>query len=160
MVANPKTVPPETLQSWVQSISYYALADVFVQQLVSKCPHRDALMLRWLEAPGEYVAQAGWDLVASKTTDKSVRDEFFKPYLQRIEREIQAERNRVRHAMDGALIAIGMRSENLRVQAVAATRRIGPVIVDHGETGCKTPSAEQYIAKAEGYRRRKSSAKS
>ena len=88
-------------------------------------------------------------------TDKAKPDTFFTPYIERIEREIQGERNRVRHAMNGALIAIGLRSEALRARAVAASRRIGTVVVDHGETGCKTPNAEDYIARALAHKARK-----
>jgi hypothetical protein len=38
---------------------------------------------------------------------------------------------------------------------VTAAQRIGAVEVDHGETGCKTPDAAAYIAKARAHRRRK-----
>ena len=55
--------------------------------------------------------------------------------------------------MNGALIAIGLRSPALRKKAVAAARRIGKVDVDHGETGCKTPDADSYIEKAGGRRK-------
>lgn len=51
-------------------------------------------------------------------------------------------------------IAIGTRSETLEAKALAAAARIGKVIVDHGQTNCKTPDAVSYIKKA---RARKSS---
>jgi hypothetical protein len=50
--------------------------------------------------------------------------------------------------MNMALIAIGLRSPALRKAATEAARRIGPVEVDHGDTGCKTPDAIAYIAKS------------
>ena len=49
--------------------------------------------------------------------------------------------------MNMALISIGGSREALREKAIAASRRIGKVEVDHGETGCKTPVAEPYINK-------------
>lgn len=59
-------------------------------------------------------------------------------YLGTIEKEIHSRKNRVRHAMNGALISIGFRRPSLTKQALAAAKRIGKVEVDHGETGCKT----------------------
>jgi hypothetical protein len=50
--------------------------------------------------------------------------------------------------MNSALIAIGVYRESLRDAAIQAARRIGIVEVDHGETDCKTPDAENYIRKA------------
>jgi hypothetical protein len=47
--------------------------------------------------------------------------------------------------MNNALIAIGCRNPTLTKRALAASKRIGKVEVDHGETGCKTPDAAEYI---------------
>ena len=57
--------------------------------------------------------------------------------------------------MNGALIAIGVRNVGLRAAAEAAAGRVGPVVVDHGKTGCVTPAAIPYIAKAWDRRRSK-----
>ncbi len=57
--------------------------------------------------------------------------------------------------MNMALIAIGLRSDSLEAQAVAAAQRIGKVIVDHGQTNCKTPAAIPYIEKAKAHRKEK-----
>ncbi|MEO6710566.1 MAG: DNA alkylation repair protein, partial [Planctomycetota bacterium] len=71
--------------------------------------------------------------------------------LARIEREIHDAPNRTRYAMNSALIGIGMRSNALERQAIAAATRIGTVAVDHGSTDCKTPDAASYIPKARKY---------
>ena len=47
--------------------------------------------------------------------------------------------------MNSALIAIGIRNEDLERQAIEIAREIGKVQVDHGATSCKTPDAEAYI---------------
>ena len=57
--------------------------------------------------------------------------------------------------MNNALINIGVRNSALEKKAVAAAKRIGKVVVDHGETGCKTPDAASYIAKTLAHRRKK-----
>ena len=43
--------------------------------------------------------------------------------------------------------------------SIAASRRIGKVMVDHGETDCKTPDAEPYILKARARAKEKAAKK-
>jgi hypothetical protein len=57
--------------------------------------------------------------------------------------------------MNGALIAIGVRNDQLEKLAITAAKRIGTVEVDHGDTDCKTPDAVAYIAKTKAHRVKK-----
>ncbi|MBI3856045.1 MAG: DNA alkylation repair protein, partial [Planctomycetes bacterium] len=68
--------------------------------------------------------------------------------LVTIEKEIHGSANFARHAMNGALIGIGICKPSLRRKAIEAAKRIGRVEVDHGETSCKTPDAVATIGKA------------
>ena len=52
-----------------------------------------------------------------------------------------------KEAMNSALIAIGIRNEDLERQAIEIASEIGKIEVDHGATSCKTPDAESYIKK-------------
>ena len=74
---------------------------------------------------------------------------------QRIETEIHEAKNRVRDAMNSALIAIGSRSDELEQRTLEVAERVGKVEVDHGETGCKTPLAASYIPKSREQMRKK-----
>jgi hypothetical protein len=88
----------------------------------------------------------GWNLLVEiAQADSDLPDTFFAPYLQEIRETIHEGENRARYAMNNAVIAIGGRSPALRKRAIAAARKIGPVDVDYGETGCKTPDAVSYI---------------
>lgn len=62
-------------------------------------------------------------------------------------------RNYTRHAVNDALMAIGIRNRALQRKALAAAKRIGKVEVDHGETGCKTPDAASYILKTVAHKK-------
>jgi hypothetical protein len=84
--------------------------------------------------------------------DASLRGEYFRPYIETIERRIHSSPNRTRDAMNSALIAIALRSPELQREGIAAARRIGKVEVDHGETSCKTHDAEEYILKTGRHR--------
>lgn len=91
--------------------------------------------------------------------DKALPDDFFEPYLEIIARDIHTRQNRVRYSMNTALIGIGTRSDALEKKAIAIAEQIGPVDVDHGETGCKTPDAASYIRKTRERQRAKASKK-
>jgi len=154
MVANPIQMTEDELDSWVSDISYYVLVDEFVASVASSKPGQRARMERWTFSARDWVAQAGWDLAAVLALrDPDLGDRFFLDLLTKIEREIGQAGNRTRHAMNGALIAIGLRNEELEDAAIAAASRIGPVVVDHGQTGCVTPAAIPYIEKARAHQR-------
>jgi hypothetical protein len=57
--------------------------------------------------------------------------------------------------MNGALIAIGLRNPAMEKRAVDIAKKIGRVVVDHGETACKTPDAIEYIKKTKAHREKK-----
>ena len=81
------------------------------------------------------------------TSDPPAVDARFEQLLETIEADIHKRSNRMRHSMNGALIAIGCRNKSLRRKAETAAKRIGKVEVDHGETNCVTPEAIDYIAR-------------
>ena len=68
--------------------------------------------------------------------------------LKTIEKDIHTSPNRARHNMNGVVIAIGVFRPELHKEAIATSKRIGTVKVDHGQTSCKTPDAEAYIKKS------------
>jgi hypothetical protein len=80
--------------------------------------------------------------------DDTLPDEYFEKCLITIEKIIHQSKNFTKQAMNGAVIAIGLRNSKLEKLAIAAAKRIGKVEVDHGETSCKTPDAVAYIQKA------------
>lgn len=149
LIADAKSIPVEDMDRWAQAFDYYVVVDMFTSNVAIASPHAVELAERWCEADQEYVEQAGWNIVALLAMkDKTMPDSWYDAWLRRIEREIHGAKNRVRHAMNGALIGIGMRSALLASEAKAVAERIGKVEVDHGETGCVTPEAIPYIDKA------------
>lgn len=147
MIADPKQATPEMLDVWAYSLGNHGQCDELAKY-TSKTTHARAMAEKWSQDPGEWVSTVGWMLLGQLAlTDKSLPDSFFEPYIAQIEREIHDKPNRTRYAMNGALIAFGMRSANLEAQALAAGNAIGEVYVDHGQTGCETPDACSYIQK-------------
>ena len=149
MVDDPSQVTERTLRERLADVDNYVLADAFAS-LVGRTSLRDDLARDWTADPGdEWTGTVGWALVGAQAlgVESSLSDDYFTERLSYIERHIAVAANRVRHSMNGALIAIGCRSPEMREAAEEASRRIGKVQVDHGQTSCKTPEAIPYLGR-------------
>ncbi len=148
MIADPKQADESLLDAWADDLNNYVVTDAFAG-FASKTAFIRQKMEAWTSSDDEWKGQAGWNLLSSLTTKgDALPDDFFEPYLAIIARDIHTRKNRVRYAMNTALISIGMRSDALEQKAVAVAKQTGTVDVDHGETGCKTPDAASYIRKS------------
>jgi 3-methyladenine DNA glycosylase AlkD len=148
MIADPRRLDAETLDAWVKGLRNYVETDA-LGDLAARAPHARETMARWMASDAEWTASTGWRILTNVARDGEVLpDEYFERFLATIERDLHDSPNRVRHEMNNALIAIGIRSPALQKKAEAAAARIGKVEVDHGETDCKTPEAIGYIRKA------------
>ena len=155
MVANPAQVDEGLLESWVSELDSYVIADAF-SGLVGKTGMVRDKAEEWTGSEDEWHSRAGWHLVAHLAMkDQGLPDDYFTGHLATIEGTIHTRKNRARDAMNSALIAIGIRNEALERQALAAAANIGVVDVDHGETGCKTPDAADYIRRTLARRQQK-----
>lgn len=148
MILDPKKVTIELLNKWVQEVDYYCLMDVLMTAICTS-PIAIERMEEWTNSDDEWIGRAGWSLLSNiAIKNKTLQDDFFSPYLEEIKVNIHNEKNRKKEAMNRALIAIGIRNEDLEQTAIEIARKIGKVQVDHGATSCKTPDAESYIKKA------------
>lgn len=148
MIADPTKMTLRKLEAWARVLDSYVVTDA-LSDLAARSPEARRCMKKWIGARGEWVGAAGWQVLARlAATDGELSTRDLEPYLEMIEAGIHGSKNRVRHAMNTALIALGIRSAELEKKALAAARRIGRVEVGHGETGCKTPDAASYIRKA------------
>lgn len=158
MIADPAAVGASVLERWKDDLDSYPLADAF-SAFAARTAHAKDAMKAWIGSRKEFVAAAGWNLVSYLSAARALTENELERKLPVIEKGIHESANRVRYAMNNALISIGVLGGKLQEKAVAAARRIGPVEVDHGETGCKTPDAEAYIAKTLAHRAQKASGK-
>lgn len=155
MVADPEGFRAVQLETWVRELDNYVLADAF-SSLVARTPFARSKADKWSKSRREFIGATGYNLVTFLAMrDEELPDDYFEGYLERIEGQIHQRANRMRHAMNQTVIAIGVRNAALRKRALAAAEVIGKVEVDHGETSCKTPDAAGYIAKTVAHRERK-----
>ena len=151
MIAEPVTMKAATLDSWAKDLDNYVVTDAF-SGVAARTPFAKARAEKWMKARGEWKAAVGWNLCGALAGQVDLPDLWFEERIRVIEAGIDRAKNRVRHAMNQALICIGTRSPKLMKQARASAKRIGKVEVDHGETSCKTPDAGGYIEKTVAYR--------
>jgi 3-methyladenine DNA glycosylase AlkD len=153
MVGDPAAATEAELDAWAAGVENHVQADALAG-FAAAGPHALRCVERWMASGDEWTAAAAWGVLARVAADPGRSDDWFRPFVETIERDIYGAKNRVRHAMNNALIAIGARSDPLEALAIAAARRIGPVRVDHGDTDCKTPGAEAYILKTRARRKK------
>ena len=145
-VADPTGMNAARLDVWSRDIDNSILAgELGALASVSKTGLKR--FRKWTSRRGEWVATAGWNTFTEMVLNDhgDVDEALLDACLDRIEMQIHSRPNRVRYAMNNALIAIGTFSATYRDLAIGAAKRIGPVEVDHGETNCKTPDAASYI---------------
>lgn len=147
-VADPERMGAAELDAWA-AVSMGRGCGAYVAMLAAEGPHAVSRAEVWLASPDEALRRTGWALVGALPLDGlAVTDAWFVTRLGEIEAGVHAAPNAVREAMMGALIAIGCRSPELRTLAIAAAGRIGPVMIDYGDTDCKAPQIGESLEKA------------
>ncbi|MEO7994894.1 MAG: DNA alkylation repair protein [bacterium] len=145
-IAEPESLTKAQIVAWQKSISDHAVGDVFAGLIARRA---DALGFArdWIDSPDERKSSNGWSILTYLARTERLPKETAAPLIGRIATNIHGAKNRTRYAMNNTLISIGGYIPALRPEALRAAKAIGKVIVDHGETGCKTPDATAYIAK-------------
>lgn len=159
MIADPKKESEERLDRWAAGLDNKTIADALAKH-VARTPLARAKADAWSDHDNEWIGETGWSLIAHLAgQDKTLPDQYFLDHLRTIGRDIHKRENRVRYAMNQALISIGLRNPALEAEALAVAAKIGKVEVDHGDTACDTPDAAEYIAKTKAYREKQAAKK-
>jgi len=155
MVADAGAMTARRLDAWARDLDNYVLSDAF-SALVARGPHARRKAEAWKNRRGEWVSASAWNVMGSLAlNDEGLEDGYCEEQIRIIAAEIHDRPNRTRHSMNNALIAFGVRNPRLEKAARAAARWVGPVAVDHGETGCRTPDADAYITKTLAHQKKR-----
>ncbi len=151
-VADPAALDEPLAGRWLRDVDNYILAEGLAG-LCAQSPHARVLSDAWRDSPDEWAASTGWFIVTCTAENPETWSaQELRGLVRQVEAEIDGRPNRVRHEMNGALIVMALRDGNLRRSVLAAARRIGPVSVDHGQTGCKTPEVGPYVERTLAHR--------
>jgi len=150
LIADDKKMSKRDLQKWVTTSSCSAIGECTVAWVAAESMHGYALALEWIESKKESVASSGWATlsgIVSITGDADLDLAALKKLVQRVEKNIHQQPNRVRSTMNGFIIAVGSYVQSLTDLALEAGAKIGPVTIDVGNTACKVPYSPDYILK-------------
>jgi 3-methyladenine DNA glycosylase AlkD len=153
MVASGAKMTRKDLDTWADgSADLQMIAEYTVPWVAIENAEGREGAVAWMQSPKERVATAGWctytGLLATRP-DEALNLAEIESLLGAVGKDIAAAKNRVRHTMNGFVIAVGTYVKPLNAKAKQTARRIGAVEVDMGETACKVPYALACIEKAE-----------
>lgn len=146
MVMDTNKITRERLDAMVDVIDNYALAGE-LGDLIARSPLLMDVHNTWRFDAGEWRSAIGWRMVSAIAAKGDVSLDAGHAYLAEIKAGVASAPNRTRLAMNSALIALGGHNVCLYEDVVACSGRIGPIQVDHGDTGCKTPDPVVYMQK-------------
>ena len=152
LIADENQVTKAELNLWMKQASWSLISGTAVAALAAESPHVLAVAQKWIDSKAELTAAAGWQTMThhiSIADDSLIDRDLIENLLDRVIDEIHGERNEVKAAMNGFVIAVGSYLTSLTDQAKKVAAKIGAVKVDQGNTSCKTPDALAYIEKVE-----------
>ncbi|HEY7327520.1 MAG TPA: DNA alkylation repair protein [Gemmataceae bacterium] len=152
LIADDAKMTKKDLRHWISKANCPTICGYTVAWVASESAHGRELALEWIESRKENEAASGWatlsNLVAIEDDADLDMDELTQ-LLERVQRTIHKQPDRVRYNMNGFLIAVGCYVKELTQLAVKTATQIGPVTVDMGDTSCKVPYAPDYIQKVQ-----------
>lgn len=150
LIADEDKVTKSELTKWVNAAYWPWLCEFTVPCLAAESRHGWELGLKWIDSKKENVASSGWATLAwhaTITPDAELDLAAYKQLLDRVEKNVHKDKNRVSHTMNAFVIAVGSYIKPLTKNAAATAKKIGKVEVDMGKTACKVPLATDAIKK-------------
>ena len=150
LIADDLKMSKKDLNHWLKKAGSGPVCGSTVSWVAAESNHGRELALEWIEAKDPAVAGTGWTTLSSLVSikeDTALDIPELKKLLQRVQKTIQTQPDRVRYTMNGFVIAVGSYVRPLTEFAIEVAKKIGAVAVDMGDTACKVPFAPDYIRK-------------
>ncbi|MDA1229369.1 MAG: DNA alkylation repair protein [Planctomycetota bacterium] len=150
LIADEDQISKSDLTKWVDAAYWPWLSEFTVPWVASESKYGWELGLKWIESRKENVTSSGWATLAwyaSIKADDVLDLEVYSKLLDRVEKNVHKDQNRVSHTMNAFVIAVGSFIKPLTKSASATAKQIGKVEVDMGATACKVPLAVEAIRK-------------
>lgn len=151
LMADEKKISESQLDEWIDKAYWFYLSEFAVPWVASETDFGFELGLKWIRSDAERVASAGWATLsyfAGLNQDTNLDLEAYSRLLDKVAAEIHNAPPRVRYVMNGFVIATGIYVRDLTQKALNIAGMMGKVTVFEKGSGCKVPSATEYIHKA------------
>lgn len=150
LIADDAKMTKKDLQKWVQKANCPMLSEYTVAWVAAESPHGWDLAMEWIDSPKESAASTGWSTLSSLVAIKDDAEldlAKVKSLVERVQKSVHEQTNRVRYVMMGFIISVGSYIKSLTTFAIQTAMKIGPVSVNVGNTACKVPNPVEYIEK-------------
>ena len=151
LIADDEKMTVADLRSWVKQAVSQNISEYTVPWVAAGSHHGYALALEWIDAGEEHIAAAGWStlgMVMALKNDKELDLVHIKSLLQRVAKNISRANNRVRHTMNGFVIAAGTYVSPLYVEAMTTAKTISSLTAEQNVKTARIPDAGSYLLKA------------
>lgn len=146
IIDDPKQVSEAQVEEQIKDADFWMLSYSYCSNLLAKTSFAQKKMEAWTASSDHLLRRCGYMLLYHLAkNDKKLPDAYFAPYLDTIEKSLQAEENFVKDAMNNALCAIGQRSKPLNTRAIAVVKKIGKVEVDYGDNSCQALDCYKHL---------------
>lgn len=146
LAADPAKITRNQLEEWIMGNNSWLISHSIGTSLLPQVPFLIELSEDWAQSPNDNLRRCGYlGIMAICKTNTVLPDEYFEPYLEMIEKNLQAEENFVKDAMNTALMAIGSHSKWLNSRAVEIATKLGKIDVDYGDNSCVAPDALKHL---------------
>ena len=150
LMADGSKMPAEIIRQWAETAYGGAISEYTVPWVASENSQGYLLASEWIESPDEQIAVTGWatfSAIVSVWPDTKIDLSHIRLLLGRIAAEMELSPARVRYAMNGFIICAGSYIASLKDYALEIAVKTAPAGSDAKTTGCRIPSAADYINK-------------
>ncbi|MNS51688.1 DNA alkylation repair enzyme [compost metagenome] len=146
MIMDPAAFTEAELEAMLTSLTYFNLADKFLDNVIARSPHAEALRLRWMPSSEELIGRSGWGLLVERIVARKTDDLDIEAILAVIEAEILTSPVRKQERMTYAQVEIALRLPEYREACIALGERLGRFDQRPIPKGCTPFYAPDWIA--------------
>src|SRR6516225_1036504 len=133
LIADDAKMTKKDLQHWAEEAYFPLMSECTVAWVAAESPHGREMALKWIDSKKENIASSGWATLSSLVGIKADEDldiPELKKLLERVGKTIHEQPNRVRHVMNGFIIAVGSYVKALTDAANQTTKKVCKVTVE------------------------------
>src|SRR5215831_6660587 len=137
LIADDSKMTKMDLQHWAEKAYFPLMSECTVAWVAAESNFGREMALKWIDSKKENIASSGWATLSSLVGIKADEDldiPELKKLLERVGKTIHQQPNRVRHVMNGFIIAVGSYVKALTDAANQTTKKVGKVTVEMNGT--------------------------
>lgn len=152
LAADSQKLSKENLLLWAKTATWQMVREYSVAWNIAESPFAEEMIDTLIAEKSEDLASVGWAAYCNYVAYEKKPELNIKKInlaIEKIEKTIHEQENRVKYGMNGFLIAVGSSDRRFTERCKEVARHIGQVDVYLGKTSCKVPNALDYIQKIE-----------